>query len=235
MRSATATRRRLIADAAHEMRTPVATLEAYLEALEDGVAQPDPATLAVLRAQTARLTRLAGDMAAVSKAEEGRLELSLRPVAPAELARTAVAAASTAYTAKRVSLTLDVEESLPPLRADTERLGQVLGNLLENALRHTPPGGEVTVTVQATSEHQAELAVSDDGEGIPAEHLPHIFERLYRADTARDRQHGGAGTGLAIVKAIVEAHGGRVSATSAGPGAGTRIAVHLPTEGTAHP
>lgn len=224
------TRRRLIADVAHEMRTPLATLEGYLEAMEDGVVQLDSATLAVLRAQTARLTRLASDMAAVSKAEEGRIELSLRPVALLEVAQSAVTVASGAYASKGVSLTLDSDPPLSPLRADHERLAQVVGNLLENALRHTPPGGAVTVTARAEGPHQVELVVEDDGEGIAAEHLPHIFERLYRADEARDRQHGGSGIGLAIVKAIVEAHGGHVSAVSEGRGQGTRITVHLPIE-----
>ena len=212
------TRRRLIADVAHEMRTPLATLEGYIEALEDGVARPDSATLAVLRAQTARLTRLASDMSAVSKAEEGRIEPSVRPVAPVEVAQSAVTAAAEAYAAKSVSLTLEAAQVLPPLRADPERLAQVLGNLLENALRHTPPGGAVTVVVRAEGPQQVELVVADDGEGIAVEHLPHIFERFYRADAARDRQHGGSDIGLAIVKAIVEAHGGHVSAISEGRG-----------------
>ena len=224
------TRRRLIADVPHEMRTPLATLEGYLEALEDGVAQPDPPTLAVLRAQTARLTRLASDMAAVSQAEEGRIELSLESVAPADVARAAVRAVAEVYAGKGVGLTLDVDDALPRVRADAVRLSQVFGNLLENALRHTPRGGSVTVAARTGADGHVELIVADDGEGIPPEHLPYIFERLYRVDTARDRLHGGSGIGLAIVKAIVEAHGGHVTAVSGGPGTGTRVVVHLPKE-----
>lgn len=224
------TRRRLIADVAHEMRTPLATMQGYLEALEDGVAQLDGETLAVLRAQTGRLTRLATDMAAVSKAEEGRIALARDRVAAADIARSAVTAAADSYASGGVRLALDVEEGLPPLRVDADRLAQVLGNLLENSLRHTPRGGAVVVTAEAGSGGQVELAVQDDGEGIAAEHLPHVFERLYRADGARDRQHGGSGIGLAIVKAIVEAHGGHVTASSEGEGTGTRVAVHLPID-----
>lgn len=226
------TRRTLIADVAHEMRTPLATMQGYLEALEDGVAQPDGKTLAVLRAQTSRLTRLATDMAAVSRAEEGRIALSFDWVAPAGIARSAIAAAADAYAAGGVRLTMVVDDALPRVRADADRMAQVLGNLLENSLRHTPRGGAVVVTVQSRSGRLVELAVQDDGEGIAPEHLPHIFERLYRADAARDRGHAGSGIGLAIVKAIVEAHGGQVTASSAGQGTGARIAVHLPIDDT---
>jgi signal transduction histidine kinase len=123
-----------------------------------------------------------------------------------------------------------VDGDLPPLWADRQRLGQVLANLLDNALRHTPRGGRVTVTAD-TDDGALTITVTDDGEGIPAEHLPHVFDRFYRADTARTREHGGAGIGLAIAKALVEAHQGQVSADSRGPGTGATFTITLPVRG----
>ena len=223
------TRRRLLGDLAHEMRTPVATLDAYLEGMQDGVVTFDPATVAMLRTQTGRLTRLAEDISAVSRAEEHQLDLHLQPVAPADLVATAVGAFGDRYTEQDVALAADVEPDLPRLSADPERVGQVFTNLLDNALRHTPAGGRVTVTAAVSDDGRAvEFVVSDTGTGIPAEHLPHIFERFYRVDRARDRAHGGSGIGLAIVKALVEAHGGTVTATSAGQGHGAVFTVTLP-------
>ncbi len=223
-----ATRRRLLADLAHEMRTPVATLDAYLEALEDGVASLDSDTAAILRAQTARLARLAEDIAAVSRAEEEQLELHPEPIDPGELIRAAVAAAADRFAAGGVTLVGHAADDAPRVVVDRERIGQVLGNLLDNALRHTPPGGTVTVGARPGERGLVTLSVTDTGEGIPAEHLSRIFERFYRVDAARDRAHGGSGIGLTIAKALVEAHGGRISVTSSGPGAGSTFTVLLP-------
>jgi two-component system sensor histidine kinase BaeS len=222
-----ATRRRLLADLGHELRTPVATIEAYVDAAEDGVLVPDEDTWAVLRAQTGRLRRLAEDIAAVSRAEEHQLDLRPGRIAVADLLGAAVAAANPRYTDKGVTLAVAVAADLPELPADVERMGQVLGNLLDNALRHTPAGG--TVTVSADRDRSGvRITVADTGEGIAAEHLPHVFERFYRADAARDRGRGGSGIGLAIVRAIVTEHGGRVTAHSGGPGTGTAFVVTLP-------
>ena len=159
------------ADLAHEMRTPLATIDAHLEAIEDGVRHLDSDTVTVLRSSTQRLRRLAEDIGAVSHAE---------------------------------------------------------GNLIDNALRHTPGGGSVTVSCRRV-DHWVEYAVADTGEGVAAEHLPHLFDRFYRVDTARDRHHGGSGIGLAIAKAHIEAHGGGVFATSVGPGHGSIFTVRLPS------
>lgn len=229
-----ATRRRMLADLAHEMRTPLATLDAYLEAAEDGVSVADEDAAQVLRAQTMRLRRLADDIAAVSRAEEHQLDLHPRPVAPAALADTAVAAARARYAEKGVALRAEADPSLPDVTVDAERIGQALGNLLDNALRHTPPGGEVTVSARSARDGAC-LAVSDTGAGVPAEHLPHLFERFYRADAARDREHGGSGIGLAIVRAVVAAHGGRVRADSPGPHGGAVFTIFLPTARPAAP
>lgn len=221
------TRRRLLGDLGHEMRTPLATIEAYLDAAEDGVGVDDEDTLAVLRAQTTRLRRLAEDLTAVARAEEDRLDLHRRPTAPEDLVSAAVAAGEPQYTARGVTLTAQLAPGLPPVDADPQRLGQVLANLLDNALRHTPPGGTVTVTAEH-EQAEVHIRVTDTGTGIAAEHLPHLFERFYRADTARDRDRGGSGIGLAIVRAIVTAHGGRVTAHSDGPGHGATFTVTLP-------
>ena len=222
-----ATRRRLLSDLAHEMRTPVATLDAYLEGLEDGVLTLDEETSAMLRGQTRRLARLAEVISAVSRAEEHQLDLRPAAVPPQQLVDAAIAAATDRYAEAGVELAADVPAGLPPVRVDADRLAQVLGNLLDNALRHTPRGGRVGVTARAAG-RTVTLAVSDTGSGIPAEHLPHVFERFYRVDAARDRAHGGSGIGLAIARAIVEAHGGEIGATSTGPGAGATFTISLP-------
>jgi two-component system sensor histidine kinase BaeS len=224
------TRRRLLGDLAHEIRTPVATLDGYLEAFEDGVATPDAATTAMLRAQTRRLARLAEDIAAVSRAEEHQLELNLAAVSARQLVTAAAAAAAERYAEATVRLSVDAPDGLPDLLVDPDRIAQVLGNLLDNALHHTPAEGQVTITAHAKSGGGVSIAVADTGDGIPSEHLPHVFERFYRVDTARDRAHGGSGVGLAIVKALVEAHGGRITVDSAGAGQGARFTVTLPAQ-----
>ena len=223
------TRRRLLADLGHEMRTPVAMLEAYLEALEDGVATLDAATAELLRAQTRRLARLSDDITAVSRAEEGQVGLHVRPVRAESVATAAADAAAESYQAKGVHLVTNIATGLPELSLDPERMGQVLGNLLDNALRHTPTGGAVTISATLSAgTGDVELSVADTGEGIPAAHLPHLFERFYRVDTARDRTHGGSGIGLAIAKALVEAHDGQLTATSPGAGHGSTFQILLP-------
>lgn len=222
------TRRRLLADLGHEMRTPVATLEAYLEALEDGVATLDAATLALLRSQTRRLTRLSDDIGSVSQAEEGQIGLDRRTVTPKLLVKSAADAVAEAYQAKGVALSTDITNGLPQLSLDPERLGQVLGNLLDNALRHTPVGGTVTISASPSPTGGVQLSVADTGEGIPAPHLAQVFERFYRVDAARDRAHGGSGIGLAIAKALVQAHGGELTATSPGTGQGSTFRIVLP-------
>jgi signal transduction histidine kinase len=226
-----ATRRRLLADAAHELRTPLATLDAYLEGLADGIRSPTQDTWDVLAAQTARLLRLADDIALVSVAEDGQLALRPVPVAPNEIVTAAVTAAHPGYDARNVKLSTRLARNLPELTADPERLAQVLAGLLSNALRHTTPGGNVTVTTQLAGP-AVEITITDSGDGIAAEHLPHIFERFYRADTARDRAHGGSGIGLTIAKALITAHGGTLTAASGGPGTGAQFTIMLPPDPT---
>lgn len=220
-----ATRRRLFSDLAHEIRTPVSVLEAYFEAVEDGVRTLDPETVSMLRQQTHRLVRFADDAAALARAEESQATIDPSPASVGPMVAAAVATAADRFAAKGVTLRSDVAADLPQLWADPHRLGQVLGNLLDNALRHTPPGGEVCI-LAAACDGIVTVTVADTGDGISAEHLPHVFERFYRTDTARDRDHGGSGIGLAIVKAVVEAHRGRISAASSG--IGTTFTITLP-------
>lgn len=219
-------RRSMLGDLAHEMRTPLATLDAHLEALEDGVRELDQPTLAVLHASSHRLGRLAEDINAVSLAQEGAIEIRPVATAPRELTGAAVRAVRDRYDAKGVTLTEDVTTDVL-VSVDPERMGQILGNLLDNALRHTPAPGAVRLTSR-TVDKQVAFIVTDTGEGIAPEHLPYLFYRFYRVDTARSRDRGGSGIGLTVTTALVQAHGGHISAESAGPGHGATFTVTLP-------
>ncbi len=222
------TRRRMLSDLAHEMRTPISVLSVYCEALQDGVTHWDETTGELMSDQLGRLTRLVEDINDVSRAEEGRIDLNRGEEKAGELIRSAVEAHREAYAAKGVNLVLDIRDPAGVVEVDRQRIGQALGNLLTNALRHTPPGGTVTVGATAHGPHRLALVVADTGDGIAAEHLPQVFERFWRGDTARGRDHGGSGIGLTISRALVEAHGGTLSVTSSGPGAGSIFTMELP-------
>lgn len=226
------TRTRLLADLAHEMRTPLASIDAHLEAIEDGVRTTDPVTMAVLRGNSRRLHRLADDITTVSRAEEGRLDLRLTPTAVADLLRGAASAAADAYAAAGVTLRTEVNTPAT-IDADPDRISQVLTNLLDNALHHTSAPGVVTLTARRGHNHTVELVVTDTGTGISEADLPHIFERFYRADPARQHR-GGSGIGLTISRAIIDAHGGTLVATSNGPGRGATFTATLPETGHSH-
>lgn len=221
------TRTRMLGDLAHEMRTPVATLGAYLEGMQDGVMQADGATVSMLREQVARLARLGEDIALVTSAEEGRLTMRREPVPLQRILDMAVAQAGARYAAKGVALHADVSAGTVTVQVDLDRMGQVLTNLLDNALRHTPAAGTVRLGARR-ADGVVRVWVADDGEGIAPEHLPRVFDRFYRADTARDRAHGGSGVGLAVARSIAHAHGGTVTAASDGPGTGAVFTVELP-------
>ncbi|CAN5358839.1 HAMP domain-containing sensor histidine kinase [soil metagenome] len=228
-------RRQLLADLAHEIRTPVSIVEAYLEALEDGVKPLDADAIDVLRDQSRRLTRLSADVRALSDAENTADAVVARASSIPHLVATARAALEPRYRAKGVTLTSTASANLPAVWADPDRLGQVLTNLLDNALRHSHHGDAVTVGTAVTDDDVI-FTVSDTGDGIPPEHLPRLFDRFYRVDGARDREHGGAGIGLAIAKALVDAHGGSIRADSGGLGSGStftvRLSRHLPRGAT---
>ena len=222
------TRRRMLSDLAHEMRTPISVLTVYLEALQDEVAHWDETTSELMGEQLARLTRLVEDINDVSRAEEGHIILDRTEQPVAELVRAAAEAYREAYAAEGVALNIDVDETAGDIEADRQRMGQVLGNLLSNALRHTPAGGQVTLSANRQGPGRVAIRVADTGDGISLEQIPHLFERFYRGDTARDRDHGGSGIGLTISKALAEAHGGRLTATSPGRGQGAVFTVELP-------
>ena len=224
-------RTRMLGDLAHEMRTPIATLDAYLEAIIDGVNEPDDETLALLRAQVARLARLGEDVALVTTAEEGGLTMRRAPLRVSRIVDDASSHAAARYAERGVQLDVRVTDpaGASVVDADADRLGQVFTNLLDNASRHTPAGGRVEVVADRDGD-SVRIRVTDTGEGIAPEHLSHVFERFYRVDTARDRAHGGSGVGLAIVQAIVRAHGGSVTAASDGTGRGATFTVTLPLD-----
>lgn len=222
------TRRRLLSDLAHELRTPIATLALYHEGLFDGITDLGVDTQTVLTSQTARLTRLADDIDDVSRAEEGRLSLERASCLVGDLLLRSAEAARGRYQDKGVDLTLDLGETDGlSVNVDPNRIGQVLGNLLANSLRHTPPGGHVTISGRPQPQG-AVITVADDGDGIPADQLTHVFERFYRGDTARSRESSGSGIGLTISKAIVDAHGGTIGVVSDGSGRGAVFNIVLP-------
>ncbi len=220
------TRRRMLSDLAHEMRTPLATIDAHVEAIEDGLRDADHETLTVIRTSTDRLLRLAQDVGAVSRAEEGQLAIEVRPVLATDLVATVIAAARASALAKDVSLVAQVDPDVARILGDPERLGQVFANLLDNAIRHSPAGGVITVSCRRSGNDWVEFSVTDIGDGIAAEHIRHVFDRFYRADTARNREQGGSGIGLTITRALVEAQGGRISVAST-VGVGTTFMIRL--------
>jgi signal transduction histidine kinase len=226
-----ATRSSMLADLAHELRTPLATLEAYIDGMEDHVVPTDPPSYAVMRHQVARLRRLAGDLKEAAAAEEHALGLVIAPVDPATIAREAVAAAAPRYQKKGVVLELEEPGHCRPIGADAERLKQVLANLLDNALRHTPPGGRVDVSIDSRAPASVYFTVADNGEGIDPDQLDEIFHRFYRADRARTTSDGdGSGLGLTIARAIADAHHGSLTARSGGAGTGSRFTLTIPSD-----
>jgi len=223
-----ASRTRLLADLAHELRTPMATLEAYIDGLEDGVVEPTAESYETMRGEVARLRRLATDLRESAAADEHALHLALVPSDAGAAVADAVAASTPRFRAKGVELTLDPDAGGLQVNADQERLGQVLSNLLDNALRHTPAGGHVRVAARSTGAGVA-LTVADDGDGIPADQLRSVFDRFHRVDPARASNDGsGSGLGLTIARAIITDHGGSLTASSDGPGTGTVFTVTLP-------
>jgi len=222
------TRVEILRDLAHELRTPLTTIRGYHEALADGVLTANRETYAVIEAELSRVERLVGDIARVSVIEERRYDLRLQRVHVTELLETASASAARSFQEQGVTLDCDIPHDCVVM-ADPDRFQEILTNLLDNARRHTAAGGRVTLSAGCSND-TARLRVTDTGEGIAAEHLPRVFERFYRVDSGRSRARGGSGIGLAISRALVEAHGGRIRVESAGAGAGSTFTITLPTE-----
>lgn len=219
-------RRRMTADIAHDLRTPLTVLSGYLEAMRDEGLRPTPARFATMHDETQVLLRLVEDLHTLSLVDAGELPLKRQPAAPRALLERVATSYQHAAERQGVDLGVDTSDELPALEVDVEQTIRALGNLVSNALRHTPPGGRVTLAAHADAGAVA-IEVADTGEGIPAEHLPNVFERFYRADASRQQSTGGSGLGLAIVRSIVEAHGGTVTVASA-PGRGTVFTLRLP-------
>lgn len=218
-------RKQMTADIAHDLRTPLMVLAGYLEALHDGTLQSTPARFEAMQAEVTLLRRLIDDLRVLSLADAGELPLHRQPIHPADLLAATQKSFEPMAAETGIQITCESELTLPRISVDHERMGQVLGNLMTNALRYTPPNGKVHLFAQ---HHQSgvRLTISDNGSGIAPDDLPNIFERLYRADESRTYSQTESGLGLAIAKAIIEAHGGQITAEST-LGEGTRIMITL--------
>jgi signal transduction histidine kinase len=219
-------RQRLLADVAHELRTPLTNAQGYIEAIRDGLKVPDSPTIDAIYRQIIQLGRLVDDLRLLSLAESGHLDLRLEPQSVPDLLHSVVEAFEPKADSKGVKLSLQCPAVLPAIIADRARLAQVMGNLLENAIFHTPQGGSVTVSSEL-AQNEIVVSVSDTGEGIPEEAIPYLFDRLYRHDRSRSRASGGSGLGLAIAKQLIAAHGGSINVESK-IGEGSRFYFSLP-------
>jgi signal transduction histidine kinase len=206
-------RRDLVANVSHELKTPITAIRAHLENLLDGVERPDPETLQVMLTQSERLGRLVEQLLDLSKLESGDVPLAREQVPLHALVEEVMSEIGVTRSDRGVTVRCDVPASLPAVEVDRERVHQVLFNLVDNAVQFTPRGGTVTVAAHQ-QDGAVEIAVADTGLGIAPHHLPRLFERFYRVDPARTREDGGTGIGLAIARSVVEAHGGHIRAES---------------------
>ena len=220
-------RRQLLGDVAHELRTPLSSIKGVMEGLVDGVLPADVTTFLNVEREVSRLQRLVQDLEQLSKAEAGQIILEREWADPAALVEAAIDRLALQYEDKGVALKNRLSPDLPTLFVDAARMTQVMLNLLGNSLQYTPAGGEVVVSVKITAD-SLHLDIKDTGVGLTAESLPHIFERFYRVDKSRARAGGGSGIGLTISKHIVEAHNGRLEATSLGLHQGSTFTITLP-------
>jgi two-component system, OmpR family, sensor histidine kinase BaeS len=216
----------LVGDVAHELRTPLATLDGYLEGLEDGVVAPGPGTWALLRGETGRLTRLVDDLSELWRAEARQLPLAIADVDLTAVARDVIASIRPAWDERGIGISLDAPGTVAA-RADRDRVAQILRNYLTNAIRYSPDRTPVTVAIQASGD-EVLVSVRDLGPGLGPEQLSRVFERFYRIDPSRSRALGGSGIGLAIAGALAAAMGGRAWAESDGPGTGSTFLLALP-------
>ncbi len=218
-------RKRFLQDAVHELRTPITVIEATASAMIDGVYAPEPRHLETIRSQARLLSRIVDDLRTISLAEAGVLELRREPTEVASTLRRVAEGFRARADAGGITIGVEAPEAVV-VDADPERLRQVLGSLVDNALRHTPAGGQITLA-GSTAPAGVRLDVRDSGPGVAAEDLPHVFERFYQADPSRDRARGASGLGLAIVKALAEAHGGAVGVENSAP-TGADFWIRLP-------
>ncbi|MGD8758900.1 MAG: ATP-binding protein [Anaerolineales bacterium] len=219
-------RQQITADIAHDLRSPLTVIHGHLEGLRDGVLKPSAERFEAMYRETEQLMRLVEDLRTLSLADAGELPLYRNPTSPHELLARAAAAYAPQAEQKGVKIDVHADPALPMIGVDPQRMAQVLSNLMSNALRYTPPGGQIQLRAEATAS-QLVMKVQDTGTGIPEAELPRIFDRFYQIDTSRQSEGGESGLGLAIAKSIVEAHGGAIQAEST-PGKGTIIRVTLP-------
>ncbi len=219
-------RRSMVSDIAHELRTPVTNIRGYLEGVQDGMLDPDASTIDSLHEEAMLLNGLIQDLQELALAEAGQLRLEVQPVSLDLVVEQTVSMLKPAAHNKGVLLSTHLDSALPPVRADQRRIAQVMRNLLNNAITHTPQGGEIQIHAENTQQ-SVTVHIADSGEGISAEHLPFVFERFYRADPSRSRSTGGAGLGLAIVKQLIERQGGRIWVESQ-PGKGATFSFTVP-------
>ncbi|OHD69869.1 MAG: hypothetical protein A2V99_14670 [Spirochaetes bacterium RBG_16_67_19] len=225
-------RRQIIADAAHELRTPITLIRGAVEAMLDGIYPLDREGLEGIQEETIQLTRLVEDLQELALIESGRLVLERTPLQVEELARSVIDSFQPQARQADVELTLQEDAGIPPIQADAKRIRQVLSNLLSNAVRHTPAGGRILASVRFEPlEGRLVVSVEDSGTGIPPEERERIFERFYRIDRSRERSRGGRGLGLSIVREIVRAHGGLISAGES-PLGGASFNIYLPRGST---
>ena len=220
-------RRELLADITHELKTPLTSIKGYMEGLQDGVIPATDETFHRIGHEASRLQRLVQDLQELSRVEAGQVPLRLQPCDPRQIVQAALEQLRPQFVEKSIALTADLPSSLPSVSADPDRIGQVLINLLGNALQNTPGGGQVAVSAfQAAG--QVQFAVRDSGIGLAPENLERVFQRFYRVDKSRARSSGGSGIGLTISRYLVEAHGGRIWAESPGLGQGSVFCFTLP-------
>jgi two-component system sensor histidine kinase BaeS len=206
-------RRQMTADIAHELRTPLSVIIGHADGIHDGVLPLSMDTVEIIRDEATRLEGLVEDLRTLSLSDAGELSLNKEPLSPATLLNDAKQHFSVRALQKKITLNVDVDESLPGIQVDPARMMQVLGNILENAIRHTPENGEIALRATQTKD-AIQISVQDSGEGLPADEAAHIFDRFYRVDPSRQRESGGSGLGLAISKSIIEGHGGKIWAES---------------------
>jgi signal transduction histidine kinase len=221
-------RRQMTADIAHDLRTPLTVISGYVESMRDGDLKPTPERFALIYSEIERLQNLVGDLRMLSMADAGELSLNPQSLSPQGLLERAATLFRHQAEGQQVTIQVKAGDDLPNIRVDEARMIQVLGNLISNALRYTLSGGAITLAAHAPGDG-LEICVEDTGVGIPEEELPYIFNRFHRGDKSRHTETGETGLGLAIVKALVEAHGGSVSAESK-PDRGTTIRLKFPID-----
>ena len=219
-------RQSLVSDVAHELRTPLSNIQGHIEAMQDGLLEPDADNLETVHLQALHLNRLVDDLRLLAQSEARELRLDLSPESVGEIVQRVTTSFRAKAEAGEVRLEAAIEEALPTVAVDRVRIEQALGNLVDNAIRHTPPGGRVTAAASRRAD-SVRVEVADTGPGIPSEALPRVFDRLYRVDPSRDRETGGSGLGLTIARQLVEAHGGTIWAESR-EGSGSRFGFDLP-------